>query len=183
MVDRAASMVENGSLTLAVRSDGCSRRTLHGIYGVVDRVQGSTGFLDCFGRHSPLHSTAGVYGTANTPRYEQSREEAHLYLQATKPAALEDYSYTHACAGMACWPDTLTARRIRDAAVTHQTPPPRICPPGTARRLQCPRGRALTAACECVGSLLADGLNVFSWWRSIPGRSYKFEECQCSAVW
>ena len=78
-------MLENGSLTLAARSDGCSRRTLHGIYGVVDRVQGPTSFLDCFGRHRPLHSTAGVYRTANTPRNEQSREEAHLYPQATKP--------------------------------------------------------------------------------------------------
>jgi len=44
-----------------------------------------------------------------------------FYPQATKPAALEDYSYTHACAGMVCWPDMLAARRIRDAAVSHQT--------------------------------------------------------------
>jgi hypothetical protein len=91
-------MMENGSLTLVARPDGCSRRTLHGIYSVVDRMQGPAGFLNCFGRHRPLHSTSGVYRTANTPRNEQSREEAHLLPPGNETAALEDYSETHACA-------------------------------------------------------------------------------------
>jgi hypothetical protein len=116
-------MVENGSLMLAARSDGCSRRTLHGIYGVVERVQGPPGFLYCFGRHRPLYSTAGVHCTANTPRNEQSREEAHLLPLGDETAALEDYSYTHACTAIVRWPDTLNSgvscRTYPLRAVTH----------------------------------------------------------------
>jgi hypothetical protein len=72
-------------------------------------MQGPTSFLDCFGRHRPLHSTAGVYHTANIPRNEQSREEAHLFTPSDETAALEDYTYMRACAGIVCWPDTLAA--------------------------------------------------------------------------
>jgi hypothetical protein len=71
MVDWAISMPENGSFALATRSDGCCRRTLHGIHGVVDRMQGPTGPFDRFGCHRRFTARLGctarriLRGTSN----------------------------------------------------------------------------------------------------------------------
>jgi hypothetical protein len=92
------SMTENGSLALAARSDSCCRRTLHGIYSVVDRMQGSTCPFDRFGSNRPLHSTTGMHGTADTPRNKQPGEEPHLYPQATKRLCSQTTPAAHASA-------------------------------------------------------------------------------------
>jgi hypothetical protein len=62
MVDWAVPMPEDRSLALATRSDGCCRRTLHGINGVVDRMQGTPRLFDRFRRHRTLHgATPGAW--------------------------------------------------------------------------------------------------------------------------
>jgi len=81
MVYRAIPMPENGSLTLAARSDRCCRRTLHGIHRVIDRMQGLTCPFNRFGCHRPLQRAAGVHGTADTTRNKQPGEETHLPLK------------------------------------------------------------------------------------------------------
>ena len=80
MVDIAVSVPENGSFALAARPDGGCRRTLHGIHGVVERMQGSAGFLDHLGCHRSFHGTTRVCGTTDTARNEQPGKETHLRL-------------------------------------------------------------------------------------------------------
>jgi hypothetical protein len=84
MMDRAIPVPEDGSLALAARSDGCCRRTLHGIHSVVDRIQGPTCPFDRFRRHRPLHGATWVHSTADTARNKQSGEETHPNPKATK---------------------------------------------------------------------------------------------------
>ena len=87
MVNGTVSMPENGSLTLATRSDGCCRRPFHGIHGVVERVQGPTCPFDHFRCYRPLHGTTGVHDTADTARNKQPGEETHLYPKEKKRLA------------------------------------------------------------------------------------------------
>jgi hypothetical protein len=91
MVDRAISMPENGSLALALaaRSDSCCRRTLHGIHGIVNRMQGPACPFDHFRRDRPLHGATWVHGTADTARNKQPGEETHLIPKSDKTDALK----------------------------------------------------------------------------------------------
>ena len=84
MMDRATPMPKDRSLALAARSDCCCRRTLHGIHGVVDRMQGPPCLFDCFRRHRPLHGATWVHRTADTARNKQPGKETHPKPQATK---------------------------------------------------------------------------------------------------
>jgi hypothetical protein len=95
MVDWAVPMPEDRSLALAARSDGCCRRTLHGIHGVVDRMQGPTCPFDRFRRHRPLHGTTWVHGAADTARNKQPGEETHPNPKGDEMAVLKDYSRWH----------------------------------------------------------------------------------------
>jgi hypothetical protein len=89
MVDWAIPVAEDGSLALAARSDGCCRRTLHGIHGVVDRMQGAACPFDCFRRHRPLHGATRVHGTADTARNKQPGKEAHKKSQKRRNGCAE----------------------------------------------------------------------------------------------
>jgi hypothetical protein len=79
MVYRTISVPENGSIALAVRSDSCCRRALHGIHGVVYRMQCSTCPFDRFGRNRPFRGLTGMHGPADAAWNKQPGEETHLY--------------------------------------------------------------------------------------------------------
>jgi hypothetical protein len=77
MVNRAAAMMPDLGFALPARSDGRCRRALYRVQGVVNRVQGTAGFLDGCRRHCPLHRTSRMHSAPHTARDEQPREETH----------------------------------------------------------------------------------------------------------
>ena len=156
MLDRAIPMPEDRSLALAARSDSGCRRPLHGIHGVIDRMQGPPCPFDCFRRHRPLHGATRVHGTADTARNKQPGEEAHPKSQATKwlcwkttPAATLAPINT---ASNACKPTYLPRAGSRQAI-----------PPSTVIHRPVPAAR--TRAGQRLGS--AEGAPA----GSVPGRT------------
>lgn len=74
MMDWAIPMPEDGSrsLALSARPDGRCHGTLHGIHGVVNRMQGPACPLDRLRCHRPLHGATRMHGTTDTARNKQS---------------------------------------------------------------------------------------------------------------
>lgn len=81
----------------ATRPDGCCRRTLDGIHGVVDRMQGPACPFDRLGCHGPLHRATGVHSTADTARNKQPGEETHLHSQDEQTTGLKRLLRWQAC--------------------------------------------------------------------------------------
>jgi hypothetical protein len=78
MINRTVSVAPYFGSTLAPRPDARRHRALHRVHGIIDRVQGSSCLLDRLGRDGSLHRLSRMRGTANTARYKQPGEEAHL---------------------------------------------------------------------------------------------------------